>query len=120
MVRPLLTGRKFRASQAGLWIVTKHYRGRSICRAPRLGTSLFGISRLPERTEPTEKCSPAATVGKTYEAEDLRLDFGLGRFAAGRFLPDWFPAGIRSPEHEFAKTVDKVRSQTVVPYEDAQ
>jgi len=28
-------------------------------------------------------------------------------------------AGIGSPEHEFAKTVDKVRSQTVVPYEEA-
>ena len=32
MAGPSLTSRKFQASQAGLWIVSKHYPDRSICR----------------------------------------------------------------------------------------
>src|SRR6266849_2142586 len=46
MVGQLLTNRKFRASRAALWIVTKHCPHRSICRAVRPDTSLFGTSQL--------------------------------------------------------------------------
>jgi len=49
MVRPLLTTKKFRASPAGLWIVTKHWPDRSICRGLRQDTSLFGTSRLRQQ-----------------------------------------------------------------------
>src|SRR5260370_24655158 len=45
-VRPLLTSRKFRASQAALWIVTKASPAQSICRVVKMDTSLFGTSRL--------------------------------------------------------------------------
>src|SRR5450759_833710 len=45
-VRPLLTSRKFRVLQAALWIVTKDYPARSICRVVKMDTSLFGTSRL--------------------------------------------------------------------------
>ena len=51
MVRPLSICRKFRASQAGLWTVTKHYPDRSICRVVRLATLLFGTSRLHQRSD---------------------------------------------------------------------
>jgi hypothetical protein len=40
---PSLTNRKFRASPAGLWIVTKRYPDRSIYMAARPDASLFGI-----------------------------------------------------------------------------
>src|SRR3984957_17329017 len=51
MVRPLLTNRRFRASQVGRWIATKPYPDQSICRVARPDTSLFGTSRLHQASE---------------------------------------------------------------------
>src|ERR1035437_4681102 len=54
-VRPLLTSRKFRVLQAALWIVTKDYPARSICRVVKMDTSLFGTSRLRRQVTEQEK-----------------------------------------------------------------
>src|SRR5216684_911771 len=59
MVRPLLTNRKFRVSPAVLWIVTKDYPARSICRAVRPDTWLFGTSRLRRILPPGRSGRPA-------------------------------------------------------------
>jgi len=63
MARPLLTNRKFRASRAGLWIVTKHYPDRSICRVVKPDTSPFGISRLRQRGDQTGESVPPNAAG---------------------------------------------------------
>src|ERR1022692_117178 len=63
MVRPLLTNRRFRASQVGRWIATKHSPDRSICRVVRPDTSLFGTSRLHH---PSETATFSRETLRTY------------------------------------------------------
>src|SRR3984957_12672823 len=51
MVRPSLINRKFLASRAGHWTVTKDCPARSICRVVKPVTSLFEISRSRQQNE---------------------------------------------------------------------